>query len=314
MSISFDYSALNRSIELFDNIEKNTLTENQINRYLEEEGIKFLNEHLFHYGGSMIGKELLVKLFSLAIENPKLEGVDNIILKSIKQGFSRLSCVKKTLSKLDLNQIIDNSVKMANKFLPIYIDDDLDIKVYFLYGIRGTSIVLKDKIAVDLCDEVLWEGDKINSEFLTRIIAHEVHHIGTDRNFKAVIDGLNSAREKGKVRLLSELLSEGSAMYYLNNPEELSSFKSTQWQNNDENMALILEEVELIIDKIIAGGLEVDKEIEVLFGQELKGYWAGYHMVEIIDRIFGLNTVLECISNINLFLEYYNTAKKSTNT
>ncbi|QAA30919.1 DUF5700 domain-containing putative Zn-dependent protease [Clostridium manihotivorum] len=312
MNIKFDYSALNSSLKIFEKIEKNiVITEDEFNSYLEEEGIKFLNKHICHYGGSKLNNAALIKFFASAIKNPKLESSDNIILKTIKQGLFRFSYAKETLTTLNLNQIADNSIKMANKFLPKPIDDDSNISIYFLYGIRGTSIMLNDKIAIDLCDEVLWDKDKINSEYLTRIIAHEVHHVGTDKHFKAVIDNINSDREKDRCRLLCELLSEGSAMYYLNNPQEFSTFKSIQWQSNDENIMSILSEIGLIIDKVVAGKLPLDEQLESLFGEGLKGYSAGYHMVELIDINFGVNAVLECILNIDIFMEYYHRAKQS---
>ena len=80
----------------------------------------------------------------------------------------------------------DDTMSMVRTHLPNNINFP-EITVYFLFGIRGTSIVLNNKIALDLCDDSLYENGDISFERLLQTLAHEIHHIGVSVKFQEFI-------------------------------------------------------------------------------------------------------------------------------
>ena len=121
-----------------------------VSAYYSSDGIRFLKHHLHRFGGFDLTEERFSSFFHQPCGN-------NVFTKSILQamalapspGFNAFDNVREHIERFK-----DEVEFEVARYLP---DGESgvalsEVAVYLLFGIRGTSIVLGNEIAVDLCD------------------------------------------------------------------------------------------------------------------------------------------------------------------
>ncbi len=291
------------SYEILSFIKNNNEIPNElIERYFKTPGFELLIKHLKHYGNFELKLDYLGKCFETVNSGNKSE---NIFVKNMMVVLNNIDKYNDILSKLDVTEITEKSIRLANQYLPM--DFEGDFKVYFALGIRGTSIVLGNEILVGLCDFSLEENGELNLECLIKILAHEIHHIAFDDYVKALY-GRTNEREHSMIYLLGEVLSEGIASYYLTNPNEKNILDNSNWINNKEDINVHLQTINQFLSNMKNGG-EIPKEkINDLFDDSLIGYSVGLELVEKIHKKLGFEKVLDCVKDCRKVTTLYNQA------
>lgn len=307
MAVNFNDESFYKAIKIFNELKENLIIkEENIEAYLKTPGISFLKKHLKYYGGIDFDKRVIYYLMKKVLDNSIVEQEDNIFVRSFKTGYSLSERLEESFKKIELDKLILDSINLSNQFLPDKYNHR--IKVYFLCGIRGTSIVLDQEIAVDICDEAFIADGEINRDMLIRMLAHEIHHISVESYIKTIVSKINNFKEKVLYEFIGNLISEGTAGYYITNPIDLKQFSSSVWVKNLENVNELLNEIKAIFDKLTSCKDFEAEDTQYLFSENLKGYTAGFVMIKAIDEALGREKVLECIRDCRLFIKYYNMA------
>lgn len=312
MAIKVDVSALEQSLYIFKKLrEIPKVPIEALGEYLNTPGVLFLRKHLLHYGGTVFDEALITQLLTAVIRAPVPSIEDNIFLRSMKHGFQYVDIMEREFNDIDISAIIQKAVMLANKYLPEKIEEE--VKVYFLYGIRGMGIMLGNEIAIDICDEYVSKNGIMDISNLVAILAHEFHHVDVNKHIFGILQSMGDAKNKLLVGFLEELLSEGVAYYYLPSPYHVGGALDQIWSNNLKNISVILNKVSNYIGRICSGEVTELTESQYLFAEGLEGYTAGYIMIKAIDDMFGENAVMDCIENCLLFPQVYNLAVKKGN-
>lgn len=195
MPIKVDISALEQSILVFKTLhETSEIPIEMLSQYLGSPGILFLKKHLLYYGGTVFNEALLSQLLDSIITDPVPRTGDSVFLRSMKHGLEHVDVLEQEFNAIDMDAAIQKSVILANKYLPNEIEED--VKVYFLYGIRGTGIMLENEIAIDICDKYISRNGILDTDNLTAILAHEFHHIGVDEHVSETLHCVEGARSR----------------------------------------------------------------------------------------------------------------------
>jgi hypothetical protein len=310
MSIIFDEKSFYSSIELYDQIKiNNEIPLEKVDFVLNTEGMNFLKKHLNHYGGTQFDKELYVKLLKKVLHEKNTNNFEeSIILRSIKKGLDNTEFYINNFKKLNIKKITENAFQKAKLYLPFNEDKEEDIKLYLLYGIRGTAIILENEIAIDIVDDYLEENGEINEAAFIEMLAHELHHIFFQKFLTKQLKNTIDIKEKNKIQFIGELLSEGTATFYFTNPYRMNDLTKEVWGNNLNNFDNLFEEVKKVLEQVSNIETPIKEETWHLYDDNLIGYTVGYVMVKTIDETFGKEKVLECIKNHTNFFDFYNNA------
>lgn len=273
---------------------------------MNSSGNIFLIKHLKTYGGLEFNEKLLKRLINITLDNSRVTFDDSMLLRSMKRGYEFVEITEKDFKKVDADEIVKRAISMANLHLSEAFNED--IKIYFLYGIRGTVIVLGNEIAIDICDEYVNNNGLIDVDSLVGILAHELHHVAISKHLFNKQKKEENQSIQRLTAFLGDLVSEGLAYYYLPSPCDKDGMISGNWRNNLKNIDEILSQINDYLDNILNGTLVDLKEIEYLFNDNLKGYTAGYEMIRIMDRRYGKEKVFEYIKDCFLFLSKYKQA------
>ncbi len=312
MLIKIDNTALEKSFLILKDLrEISAVPINNIKEYIESPGIVFLKKHLKEYGGMEFDDKFLLQLIDDVLKNPSITSNDSIFLRSMKHGYKLVEVIEREFRTIDINEIIEKAVDLVNLYLPEAFDEN--VQVYFLYGIRGTGIVLDNEIAIDICDEYLSKNGILDTDNLINILAHELHHIAVNKYIFKIQQNEKDMKKQRLIYFMGDLISEGVACYYLPSPYDKEGILNEKWNSNLKKTYFILNNVKGYIDRILSGTLIDLKEIWHLFDDNLEGYTAGYIMTKLIDQTFGKEKVLECIKDCFLFLEQYNQAVQKEN-
>ena len=307
MAVRVDVSAVEQAIDLLRQFrEASFVSKECLAEYLAAPGMLLLKRHLQRYGGIILDEDFLAALFEEVQGDPVMKQDDHVFLSSAKRGWQLLDILEPQLRSVDLEALVQRAAEMANEFLPEPLDED--IAVYFLYGIRGTGIVLDREIGIDVCDPALFSKGTLDPRLLTGVLAHELHHIGVSKHVTAALAQVTDLRLRMLGSFFEPFLSEGAAYLYITPPEHLRGDLVLQWQSNLANIAIVLGRVNSYIDGIRKGTLSDLSETEQLFDHGLQGYTAGYIMVKAIEDTLGLKAVLDSIRNCLLFPRFYNSA------
>jgi len=283
-----------RIIELVS--KKDVLSDDLLSQYYYCEGIQFLNEHLKHYGEFDLTADKLKYFFSLP-------NGDSVFERSIHLGMSKLNSIDGVLLLIDkqVQAFESDLMDMVGKYLPGNFHCP-DITIYFLFGIRGTAIVLDNKIAVDLCDNSLYENGNISLNQLQCLLAHEIHHIGVSAAFQEFSKHITNKKELIKYSIIESLVSEGMACFYFT--PDIAIHNNTQWNAN-------LTDIDTKINNLMqylgdSNNTESDLTVlqDSLFDDGLLGYTIGYVMIEKIHNFKGLYRVISLLCDFNLFDTY----------
>lgn len=307
MAVSVDVSAMEQAIDLLRLLrDVSAVSAERLGQYLATPGMSLLKRHLQRYGGIVLDEAFLADLFETVGSNPVLKPDDHVFLRSAKRGWQLLDTLEPQLRSVDFQALVERAVVMANEFLPEQLDED--ITVYFLYGIRGTGIVLDKEIGIDVCDPTLFREGALDHHLLIGVLAHELHHIGVSKHVTTALASVTDCRLRMLGNILEPFLSEGAAYLYITPPEHLEEGLVRQWQSNLTNITAIFGRVNSFIDGIRQGTLSNLSETEQLFDNSLQGYTAGYIMIKAIEDTLGRKAVLDSIRSCLLFPRFYNSA------
>lgn len=309
MNIKVNRESLYESIRLLKRMNKNLTID--VNHYLNSPGICFLNKHLNRYGGSTLNKDVLDKIVIETMENPSINVNDNSFVKSMKYGLKYLSQMENEFNNLNIEDVIKKAVDKANNLLPNNLNENA--KIYFLYGIRGTSIVYDKEIAVDICDEFVSSNGVINVNNLINIIAHELHHIGFDNYIKDLISKTIQPSKKLIISFIGELMSEGLMYYYLPNPYDKENVNNKLWEENLININSIINNINQYLNKLKRGEIKNIEDSGQFFDERLLGYSCGYIIIKTIDEKYGKDEVIKKMRDILSLLDMYNLAIADSN-
>jgi len=296
MKIDIEAARLGRNvIDLIS--KKDMLSDDLLSQYYYSEGIKFLMEHLKCYGGFELTIDRFKYFFGLPIEK-------NVFERPIHLGLSKLQAIDDAyfayLQEI-LKTLEDDTMSMVGTYLPNNIEYP-EIMVYFLFGIRGTSIVLKNKIAIDLCDDSLYENGSISIKRLQQMLAHEVHHIGVTVKFQEFTKSIYDERDICKYSIIADIISEGMACFYFT--PEITNQNEKQWNVNLTDIDTKIEELKLYLADCNRTENETSALQGSLFGDSLLGYTIGYVMIERIHNRIGLDRVIKLLDDFCLFEVY----------
>jgi len=293
MTSRVELDGLRLAMDIYDRVDRgDELLETTLLAYYESQAIQFVCAHLKYWSQWTLDyktfKEIVIKGLSG-------QASDSVLVKSVHQGYSYYKRYNHLLDRVFFLDLLEEARLKAGAYLPC--EPSEDMVLYPLLGIRGTGLVLDNRIGLDLIDDSLLVDGRVCRQRMVALLAHEVHHIESERLGRQAVEKMEG--NKLKLEMLTELLSEGTAMYYLTNPEEVASLKTEVWQRNMENIEVHVQEV---IDCIEAG--DSQKRLG-LYNGSMVGYCVGYHMVERIHRILGKEGVMACILNPALFIDHY---------
>ncbi|MCL2605470.1 MAG: DUF2268 domain-containing putative Zn-dependent protease [Defluviitaleaceae bacterium] len=263
-------------------------------QYYYSGGIQFLNDHLKHYGGFELTIEKLKDYFASPNTN-------NVFEKSIHLGLSKIHIIDEMyLDRFEetIKSIEIDTMKMVEMYLPV----DLlfpEINVYLLFGIRGTAIVLNNNIAIDLCDDGLYENGRIETGRLQRLLAHEIHHIGVMLKFLEFSRRIDDEKELQKYLVIENIISEGMACFYLT--PDIISQNEKQWNKNLTDIDTKIDTLKFTLDDYSIKGNEIAELQNSLFDDSLLGYTIGYVMIQRIHNKMGMDGVITLLTDFNLF-------------
>lgn len=310
--IEADKSALEKSICIFKIINKGLpIPIDIIKEYYNTPGIIFLKKHLKKYGGIDFSENLFFKLYENLISK-KSNIPENIFIRSMKMGLDYVEINEIEIAKINIEEIITRAVENAYKFLPNRICGT--IKIYFLYGIRGTGITLDNEIAIDFCDNYLNKNGIIDSDKLIFLLAHELHHVAVNGYLLKNKQEYTGKKRQLLIDFFGELMSEGVAYYYLPSPYDEEGIYGSNWNRNLNNIGNIFNKINYYIERIMNGTSLDLTEAGLLFNEGLEGYTAGYVMAETIDKTFGKDIVISCLEDCFKFMYTYNESLVSTNS
>lgn len=289
--MEIDNSSALISINLLEKIKKHELLSNsEIERYDQSAGILFLKQHCNKYGGFALDKEKLRQI----LEKPDQWGVFG---RTVLLGLDKIEYIEEIMS-LDIHSMEREVINKVQKYSLIDVSQ-LEIKIFLLYGIRGTAIVLPEEgIGIDLCDCSLYENNRIIPERLIDVLAHEYHHICFERYCKE-----HKIHEQSNVdSILLGIISEGMAYEFFTHWLIDTEYKVI-WERNFVDIEY---KIELLKER-----LNQDNSVEQLemlenelFGHELLGYTIGYHMVHSIHTRLGPDAVLNLMKTLCIFEVY----------
>jgi len=296
MTINTQAALLGRKI-IAIMLKGETIPYNLLSQYFKCEGIQFLKKHLKHHGG-----------FELTLENLKyyfgLPGENNFIEKSVRLGITKMQAIDdNTLFDLEIasRTLMNDISDMVETYLPKGFDYQ-EPTIFFLYGIRGTSIVLDDKIAVDLCDDNLYDNGELSYSLLQGMLAHELHHIAVSQRFQKFSERALSEKTRFRYSIIEGLISEGMACFYFT-PEVANRHKK-QWDNNLIDIDAKIERLMQSLDDFSDSKNEQSALQDSLFDDDLLGYTIGYVMIERIHNKAGRDRVISLLNDFSLFEAY----------
>jgi len=296
MKIDIEAARLGRTA--IDLISRNDmLSDDLMLRYYNCDGIRFLKEHLKFNRGFELTIDYFKHILSLPNE-------DSVFERSVHLGLSKLH-IFEDVYFVDLqNKLITldkSTMSMVRKYLPNNIDFP-EITVYFLFGIRGTAIVLNNKIAIDLCDDSLYVDGSLSFERLQQILAHEIHHIGVSVRFKEFVRQFSDEKELLKYSIIENIISEGMACFYFT--PEITKLYEKQWSTNLTEIDKKIEELRLCLFDSDITEKETTSLQDSLFDDSLLGYAIGYVMIERIHHKLGMDRMIKLLNDFSLFEVY----------
>lgn len=307
MAIGWDFSTGEIAIQIFQELKNGTsIDELDLQQLLSAPGIQFLARHLKRYGGTILDEDFLSAVLAYSLKNPEPTERDSMMNIAFKEGLKdpgRWLKILNRLKKLDLNEKV---LSLVNTYLPFYWDEDASI--YVLCGVRGTGIILENEIGFDICDPSLRLNGEFDENELIKLIAHELHHLALAPDVQRVLDQYSDVNQLLVLDVISSLMDEGAATYYLTNGfwnqnEEVCHI----WQNNLSNINEIILNVNQLLHDILEGKVQ-NEDTWYLFGEQLTGYSLGFVICQSIDQILGRDKMMECMIDFTKLLPYFNRA------
>lgn len=264
-----------------------TISTELIDEYYDSPGIQFLEEHLLKYGGFQLTKHTFVEILYGKFK-------DSVFDLAIQQAKVRLNS---EIFKCDYQQLEEQILNEVAKYSLIDISK-ININVYLLFGIRGTSVVWNNKIAVDLCDSALYENEILSESRIISMMAHEIHHMCFDSYRKE-----NNIKNEGKESIISGLIAEGIAYVFFTPWLNQEPNVKVKWDINYVDIEEKIQKLEIIFENDMSE-VEIDDLQVNLFGESLLGYTIGYHMIQRIYEMYGKGKVLSLMKTLDLFNSY----------
>lgn len=266
-------------------------------QYYCSDGIRFLKRHLEHFGGFDLTEDRFLGFFHS-------QGEGNTFTRSIQSGLKLLpSFNPNTFRNIQRDIILFDKeiVAIVRKYLPCTLDFS-QVNVYLLFGIRGTSIVYDNEIAVDLCDAALFEDGQFIMDRLKGALAHEIHHIAVAQKFEEFAKRLSCEEERIKYAVIEGLISEGMAYLYLT--PYLIELNAAQWSHSMVDIEQKIEQLRAVLFDPTVGLNGKMRMYDSLFDDSLKGYSMGYYMIQKLHQAYGSETVIELLDDFRLFEVY----------
>lgn len=287
-----DDSSMRISIHLLNKLKNNDpITAEEISEYFNSPGIQFLREHCKRCGGSNINEKVLSDI----MEQPEKYGAFG---RAVQAGLQRLNQAEEIIN-IDISAMEKEVKERVQKYSLIDVSQ-IEVKIYLLYGMRGTAIVLPERgMAIDMCDSAIYTDNHIDLERVKDTLAHEYHHIILDYH----IDQMYGNNQSEKQMIIRGLIGEGMA-YEFFTPWMVEGEYATTWARNYENIEEKIDTLELQLCQEITPQ-QIEALDNQLFGSGLLGYTLGYYMIQQIHKKFGLNAVLDLMNTLNIFEIYH---------
>ncbi|MTI47666.1 MAG: hypothetical protein FH761_07475 [Firmicutes bacterium] len=211
---------------------------------------------------------------------------------------------------------------------------DIDINIHFVFdGINGGSMVDEKNM---LIYTMFWPSKKENVDLIKWVLLHEYHHLG----LKYWIDRDHIRKEvysrkdniKLALTLSDSILAEGAATYFFNESQDLYSllleshgeeyaekYKQSM-VNRDVNIEKTMSELERDFEKLLSDENSYEsmkKTVNDYFysfeGKEPKDKALGYHMCDVIEKVYSRGELIDCFLKPGEFIRKYNEAAKQSN-
>jgi Putative zinc dependent peptidase (DUF5700) len=279
ISITYDYSAVKKLIEIFD---KGELLESDFNELVELNGSKaYLKKLGTFFSG--IDKSSFKKSLEAATKGVPLENdpfMFERVLKSIPTAKKLLTNVM-----MQKDELTKNSTSLLGQYSPENIK--IEVTVYMILGITGGGWTFDsdpNSFYVDFSSM----KDDING--LTYLSAHELFHLIQYRFMKPAPN-----KSKKVEYLLDQMLREGSATYVadftkLSVSGSYVDFSKKQYERNFRRMESNFAMFEALVYQ---ANYDPISKIDLLYNIGLSGmyqsplYYVGYHMIKLIEKYSG---------------------------
>lgn len=290
------YDSLQIAGSLIERYKKHDpIPDSELSNYYQSPGIDMLRRHLGYFGGNSIDEMQFIRSIHNGFDN---RGTQNLFAVNVRNGTGRYERNFAKFNRSVLDQIIHAALAETKKFLPFEIDTD--IKVYLLYGIRGTSIALGNEIAIDLADSDLYIGEEFSFERLKSTLCHEFHHVYLNEIFGG--KAKNNPEKKIYYEMLNHIISEGFASYYFTGYIIKNAMQKHGLDRDQKKSAI--EHVSRILFSQDYSQEEALVQIQKLFDDSLVGYFIGYELFAYIDSHYGKDEAIQVIADESLFEKY----------
>ena len=233
------------------------------------------------------------------------------IWQILQWGIENVHTLKDRIAALQNLDVYNNSLSLALKYLPEKVD--MTPSLFIVMGGRAGAAALKgERIYFDILRMSMSRARKnepllVESE-LTDFFAHEMHHIGLGKirerhNISRRLD----VNDQRVFRILSGLVAEGSASYLVSGHRNIDDLGFTEDLKNPNEM---LNKFEKAIHSIQSGEIKTDLDYQNVTGKFVGNAYhiGGSALLHVVDRVRGLDTVMEIISDPRKLLIEYNEA------
>jgi hypothetical protein len=200
----------------------------------------------------------------------------------------------------------------------------MDVDIFFAFDALNGGTIINDNTM--MLNTMFWPSKETYLPVIEGILLHEYHHIGLfywmrkyDENFDKYDDS------KGLLRyLIISIIGEGAATYFYNDGDdmypliieshgqEVAEATRSAMANRGNNMSLYMKNLDKDYKYIMTSSDELNEKKSFInkylyaSGGEPLDKSIGYHMCQAIEEKFGLNKLIECFENPDLFLSIYN--------
>jgi len=249
-----------------------------------------------------------------------IDGLVNNVWPLLQWGKQNTTLLKQKLNEFKKLDVYDNAQKIASNFLPRSVN--ITPSLYIVMGGRAGFAALHDNdIYFDLLvmtfSRIRKGVPQISQDEITEFFAHEMHHLGLSRILAEKQNTLNmNTQEELIFRVLSSLVSEGSATYLINGHRDINSIRDnpsySEYFKDINNLLMTYESILNSIDNNeIKTNIDFEEATASLLGHSYHS--AGSHMLSIIDQASGLESIMSILDDPRQLLSIYNNSVQKLN-
>ncbi|OJF77429.1 MAG: hypothetical protein BKP49_00075 [Treponema sp. CETP13] len=256
---------------------------------------------------------------------------ENAVLQRLHNGFmyaanhaDELRNKMQILDTIDFNKITKNVVS----YLPLH--TDLECTIHYTLDSFNGAFQYKNGIGFSL---IMFKD--LSKEYIIQTLSHELHHLGfkywAEKDaIRKVLLNENSGRSIA-VSYVQDLCMEGLACYYFTPvnqlsddiknhlPEEYLNSYNTRLKELQNNELQFFNDSEELLKQALDDSPDLKSCKDLLWqntidenGIEPAGHYIGYRMAQEICNVYEKSNLINCITDLSLFLLLYNRAVSKT--